>query len=95
MRWLYRSLLALCSLVCAIQAHAFDAATFASTVTDRRWVCAHPICKPESPERNRHGRVFITSLLGTCQTITELVKGLLTGSSENGLLNTPTRVNST
>ncbi len=34
MRLPYRSLLALCSLVCAIQAHAFDAATFASTVTD-------------------------------------------------------------
>ncbi len=60
-----------------------------------RWVCAHPICKQESPERNRHDRAFIPSVRGTCQTITELVKGLLTGSSENGLLNTPTRVNST
>jgi dienelactone hydrolase len=34
MRWPYRSLLALCSLVFALQAHAFDTATFTSSVTD-------------------------------------------------------------
>lgn len=34
MRWPYRSLLTLCSLVFSLQAHAFDTATFTSSVTD-------------------------------------------------------------
>ena len=50
MFWPYGSLLGLCSLVFALQAHAFDAATFTSSVTDpvRAIEVAYTLYYPEN-----------------------------------------------